>query len=219
MSESAHQRRRRAFAFAAVVTLLGLSALAFFAWSSLGQTATAGISSAAAPANSTPTTGALAGSTPAGSAPATTGVSPLPVGPAALKPSSPPQVAAWNAGPGGATLATITSNLGTVLMAHDAGQFVTMKRDCVSLAADVKAAGAQSAIPDPAMQNLYTKALAAIAAGASDCQQAVSSRQEGDEDLIPQTNSSLLVTAMSQFNTGTRDLYIATAGLKDLRKP
>jgi hypothetical protein len=143
----------------------------------------------------------------------------LPVGPVALKPGSPSQVATWNAGPGGATLAAITSHLGTVLMAHDARQYVQMKRECVSLAADVKTASAQSAIPDPAMQNLYTKALAAISAGAADCQGAVSSHQEGDEDLIPQTNSSLLATAMSELNTGTRDLYIATAGIKDLRKP
>jgi hypothetical protein len=104
-------------------------------------------------------------------------------------------------------------------MAHDARQFVRMRRECVSLAADAKAASAQSSIPDAAMESLYTKALAAIATGAADCQGAVYSHLEGDEDLVTQTNSSLLVTAMSQLSTGVRDLYIATAGIKDLRKP
>lgn len=222
MSESAHQRRRRASLFA-VVALLGLSAVAFAAWSSFGQTATAGTGSVAsassAPSASTPAASTPTTSTPAGSAPATAGVSPLPVGPIALKPGSPSQVAAWNAGPGGVTLAAISSHLGTVLMAHDARQYVLMKRECVGLAAEVKAASGQAAIPDSAMQSLYDKALTSLAAGAATCQAAVSSHQEGDEDLITKTDSSLLATAMSQLNTGTRDLYIATAKIKTLKKP
>lgn len=144
---------------------------------------------------------------------------PQPVGPVALKPGSPPQVAAWNAGPGGAALAAISAHLGTVLMAHDERQFVQMKRECASLAAAVTAASAQPAIPDPAMENLYTKALASLAAGAANCQAAVSSHQEGDEDLITTTDPSLLVTAMSQLTTGTRDLYVATAAVKALKRP
>lgn len=102
-------------------------------------------------------------------------------------------------------------------MAHDERQFVQMKRECASLAAAVTAASAQPAIPDPAMENLYTKALASLAAGAANCQAAVSSHQEGDEDLITTTDPSLLVTAMSQLTTGTRDLYIATAAVRTLK--
>jgi len=101
-------------------------------------------------------------------------------------------------------------------MAHDASRFVQMRQECVTLDADVTAARAAPAIPDPAMQNLYTTALAALAAGAANCQAAVSSHPEGDEDLITETNSSLLTTAMSQLIAGTRDLYIATATVKTL---
>jgi len=104
-------------------------------------------------------------------------------------------------------------------MTHDARQFVQMKRECVSLAAEVKTAGAAPAIPDPAMQNMYNKALASLAAGTANCQAAVSSHQEGDEDLITSTNSSLMATAMSQLNVGTRDLYIATWKIRALKKP
>lgn len=208
-------RRRRASAVT-VVAVLGIPALAFAAWSGFGQTATAGTRSAAS-ATSASASGAPATGAPASSAPATA-VSPLAVGPVALKPASPSQVAAWKAGPGGATLAAVTAQVGTVLMTHDGRQFVQMKRECISLAADVTAAGAQPAIPDPAMQNLYSKALASLAAGAANCQAAVSSHQEGDEDLVTKTNSSLLATAMSQLTVGTRDLYVATYSIKGLKR-
>lgn len=224
MPESAHQtrqtqrRRRRVSAFA-VVALLGLSALAFSAWSlsasktadgsalSLDQTATAGTGSSAPAGNAPATT------------PATTRVVPEPVGPVALKPGSTSQVAAWNAGPGGTTLAAITARLGTVLMAHDARRYVQMRQECAGLAAEVRSAGAESAIPDSAMEKLYSKALASLAAGAANCQAAVSSRQQGDEDLITKANPALLATAMSELTAGTRDLYIATAGIKALKTP
>src|SRR5579872_2164238 len=170
------RRRRRAPAIA-VAAIVGLSALVFSA-RSLSASETA-FGSTDAPAASLDQT-------------ATAGVSPQPVGPVALKPGSPPQVAAWNAGPGGATLAAISAHLGTVLMAHDERQFVQMKRECASLASAATAASAQPAIPDSAMENLYTTALASLAAGAANCQAAVSSHQEGDEDLITTTNSSLL---------------------------
>lgn len=94
-----------------------------------------------------------------------------------------------------------------------------MKRECVSLAAEVKTAGAAPAIPDPAMQTMYNKALASLAAGAATCQAAVSSHQEGDEDLITSTNSSLMATAMAQLSVGTCDLYIATWKIRTLKKP
>ncbi len=104
-------------------------------------------------------------------------------------------------------------------MTHDARQYVQMKRECVTLAAEVKTADAAPAIPDPAMQNMYNKALASLAAGTADCQAAVSSHQEGDEDLVTSTNSSLMATAMSELNVGTRDLYIATWKIRALKKP
>jgi len=216
------RRRRRAPAFA-VVALLGLSALAFSAWSlsasKTAYSATDGsVSNLGQPTTASQDPSASASSTSA-AAPTTAAVTPEPVGPVALKPSSPPQVAAWNAGPGGTALAAIAAQVGTVLMTHDARQFVQMKRECVSLAAEVKTAGAAPAIPDPAMQNMYNKALASLAAGTANCQAAVSSHQEGDEDLITSTNSSLMATAMSQLNVGTRDLYIATWKIRALKKP
>ena len=135
-----------------------------------------------------------------------------------MAPSSPAQVAAWKAGPGGAALTSLTAQVGNVLMAHATGQFVQMKRLCVSLASDVKAASARSAIPDSGMQNLYSKALASLSAGAANCVSAVSSHQEGEEYLITQTNSSLMTKAMSQLNAGVRNLYIGTWGIKTLKK-
>jgi hypothetical protein len=224
-----HHHRRRSSVFA-IVAVLGLFAAMYSIWSAsasktaysstggsslgLDQRATASPNSPA-PASSPAPVSSLA---PASSASTTTGPSQQPVGPVALIPSSPAQVATWKAGPGGAALTSLTSQVGNVLMAHAVGQFVQMRRLCVSLASDVKASSTQSAIPDPAMQNLYNKALTSLSAGAAKCESAVSSHQEGEEYLITQTSSSLMTSAMSQLNTGVRELYIATWGIKTLKK-
>ena len=210
----------------AVVTLVGISVVVYAVWpaspakntsnptgiagSSPGQTAPAG-------------TGSSAGTVPAGTAPAgaadsQAGAPTLPTGPVALKPRNPAHVATWNAGQGGATLAAISTNLGTALMAHGAHQFAQMRRACVSLASDVASASTQPPIPDSAMQVLYEKALTSLAVGAAKCEAGISSHLEGDEDLVVQTNPALLDTAMSQLDIGAHDLYSATYRIKTLGK-
>jgi hypothetical protein len=142
----------------------------------------------------------------------------LPVGPVALKPRSPGQVAAWNAGQGGTTLAAISTNLGTTLMAHGAREFAQMRRACVSLASNVASASVQPPIPDSAMQVLYKQALTALAVGAAKCEAGISSHLEGDEDLVIDTNTALLDTAISQLDTGARELYSATYRIRLLKQ-
>jgi hypothetical protein len=136
-----------------------------------------------------------------------------------LKPRNPAQVAAWNSGQGGAALAAVSAEVGTVLMTRGAGQFIEMRQACVSLASDVKTVSMQPPIPDTTMQYLYKKALASLAAGAANCEASVSSRLEGDEDNVIHTDPALLNTAISQIDIGFHNLYSATAEIKTLKKP
>jgi hypothetical protein len=104
-------------------------------------------------------------------------------------------------------------------MAHGAGQFIQMKRACVSLASDVKTASMQPPIPDGAMQYLYNKALTSLAAGAENCEASISSRQEGDEYNVVHTDQARLNMAVSELDIGMHNLYSATAEIKALNKP
>ena len=131
---------------------------------------------------------------------------------------NPANVAAWKTGQGGATLSAITDDLGAVLMAHGAGQFIQMQRACVSLASDTDKASTQPPIPDTAMQALYKKALTSLAVGAAKCEAAISSQPEGEENFVIHTNPALLDMSLSQLNIGVRELYSATEGIRTLRK-
>ena len=131
----------------------------------------------------------------------------------ATRPSA--RVAAWNAGQGGATLAAIRSNLGTALMADSVEQFAQVRRECRSLALDVKAAGTQPPIPDVATQYLYKKAQASLAAGAARCQTGIKGKSGGSIHI----NKKLLNAAMSELSVGSQELSSATAEIEAPSRP
>jgi hypothetical protein len=103
-------------------------------------------------------------------------------------------------------------------MAHGPGRFVRMKQACISLAADVATASVRPPIPDTALEIRYRQALTSFAAGAADCQAAISSRLEGDEDNVTTTKPALLARAISELDAGVRDLYQATGKITTPKK-
>ncbi len=130
---------------------------------------------------------------------------------AALNPSHPAKVAAWDGGHGGRALAVVSAELGDVLMTHDVRQFLEMKQACSKLAAAVTNARAKAPIPDAAMERLYKRALGELATAAADCHAAISYRQNGVEDVVVHENSTLLDRAMAAAVAGAKDLYRGTA--------
>lgn len=134
--------------------------------------------------------------------------------PKPLKPPSPVRVRAWNKGPAGAALSQVTSHASTVLMAHGVGQYPQMLQACRALSASVQAAEALPPIPDAAMQQLYTKSLAAFSSGTAKCLVGISQRPEGDEDTVTQVNQVVIHQALNLFSVGMSDLYVATEVLR-----
>jgi hypothetical protein len=200
----------------ALVALVGMSAVVYFAWpTSSARTAGDSTGVASLPAGQTAQAGTSAR---AGAADSQAGAPKPPVPPVALNPRNPTQVAAWNAGQGGAALAAISAHLSTALMAHGIGQFIEMRRACVSLVSDVKTASVQPPIPDATMQHLYKTALDSLAAGAANCKAAITSRPNGAEGSVIHTDPALLNMALSELNIGVRDLYNATAEIKALKQ-
>jgi len=93
-----------------------------------------------------------------------------------------------------------------------------MKVACVSLDASIQAARAAPPIPDVAMQNLYGQALAELSGAAADCQQAISEKPQGDENIVIHENKTLLNRSRSEFAAGSKKLYEATAAIGALRR-
>lgn len=115
-------------------------------------------------------------------------------------------------------MAALSAHASTALMAHGPGRFVRMKQACISLAADVATASVRPPIPDTALEIRYRQALTSFAAGAADCQAAISSRLEGDEDNVTTTKPALLARAISELDAGVRDLYQATGKITTPKK-
>lgn len=198
-----------------MIALVGVSVVLYSAWPA-SSTKTAGNSSGVAASSPSQRTPASADS-PAGAAGSQAKVPNSPAAPMILRPSHPAHVATWKAGQGGATLAAISTHLGTALMAHGAGRFMQMRQACVSLASDVESASTQPPIPDSAMQSLYSKALASLAAGATKCKSGISSTETG-EDIVIHTNPALVEMAISELDAGVNKLYSATEKIKTIRK-
>jgi hypothetical protein len=197
----------------AVVALLGLSTLAYFTVIGTPGPATSGSPAAvSAPASHVPTAtpgspgnGGQAGNgAQAGTEPMTT--------------KNRAGAAAWNAGHGGAALAAVSGQLGTTLMTHAARQFLLMRQACATLAADVRSAQQSPPIPDTAMETAYKRALAGLGKAAAECRAAISSHQEGVEDVEVHENTALLDEATSGLSTGAKDLYLATETIKTMKR-
>ena len=128
------------------------------------------------------------------------------------------EVFSWKTGPGGKALARVTTQAGTVLMAHGANQYPEMKMACIALTSAVKAAEAAPSIPDAAMQKTYGLSLTAFKTAAVECQAGITQHQEGLEDTVTDVDSPELNTAVANLGTGMTDLYVATDTLRTLTK-
>ena len=120
----------------------------------------------------------------------------------------------WDAGPGGADLARISTDYGDVTQAGAIMQYTTMRYACGHLAAGVAAARAGPPIPDLAMRQLYAAALADLVKGANDCRAAISVSPDGDESTRTVQRTRLLRRSMLELVAGSKDLFRATAEIE-----
>ncbi len=80
----------------------------------------------------------------------------------------------------------------------------------------VAVAKASAAIPSAALQLRYGRALARFARAAADCEAGISAHPYGDEAIETHQNQHVLHRAMSEFATGAKELFRATARLREL---
>jgi len=178
-----------------------------------GTTASAGATglNPASPATSVPAQGGTTTAKPKSAA-----ALGLAAGALNLPEKSKAQAAKWYAGRGGAALAVVSEQVGSVTQAGSLRQYATMKTSCSTLAADVRTAQSAPPIPHAAMQALYAKALTNLAAGAADCTKAISKRPEGDEQVRTNQDPALLRQSTAELQAGAKNLFRATAEIKAL---
>jgi hypothetical protein len=123
-------------------------------------------------------------------------------------------VLTWHAGRGGADLATVSSQVGTVLQSGGIRQYAMMKNACGQLLGGVSGAQGAPPIPVAAMQKLYARALAELAKGAADCRTAISTTPDGDETVKTVVNATLLHQSTSELAAGADDIFRATAQIE-----
>jgi hypothetical protein len=124
---------------------------------------------------------------------------------------------AWRAGRGGALLAAVSREYGSVTQAAGMRQYASMRFNCAELASGVSAAKAGPPIPAPAMQKLYSRALSELAKAAANCKAAISQRPDGDESLQTHEDPGLFRLANTELSTGAGNLYRATAEIQAAR--
>jgi hypothetical protein len=212
----------RTAAFAAAAGLVGVAAIIYLVVGTSSGGHSTGNGSAAS-ANGATGTGTAGNSTATGQQGSGTGTSTSgsagssssgSTAPKPLRPHDPAKVNSWNAGSGGAALARVTTQAGTVLMAHGARQYPEMRAACIALASAVKVAAGAPAIPDKAMQGMYERSLNAFETGAARCQAGITQHPEGVEDTVTDVNSAALKSAVTSIGTGMTQLYIATDMLR-----
>jgi hypothetical protein len=160
--------------------------------------------------------GATASPHPASAKPAPQFQMPAPVVPVALPSTGAiplptghqPRVAAWNSGPGGSALKTLSSQAGAAATGRN--QYGRLRSACWRLAVGVAAALAAPAIPDAAMQKLYQKALSALASAARRCR-AATSEQPGSHDVVTTEGANALTAVESAIASAYRELSEAAA--------
>jgi predicted lipid-binding transport protein (Tim44 family) len=185
----------------AALALVVVAVLVYFIWPS----------SSVGPAGSTASSVTTSGAAQAGVGSSAVAATATATGtPTAAADGHATPVAAWSAGKGGATLAAIRSHLGTALMANSVGQLSQMRQECKALAIDLKLASGQAPIPDVTVQSLYVKARASLTAGAAKCKAGI----KGTSRATLHANKTLLSKAVSELNTGGRELSSATGKIK-----
>jgi hypothetical protein len=195
---------------------VGFIAIALLGTSALGYAVSAG-SAAGQSAAATPSPSALPGPMPG--APSLHVIPAAAAAPNMLYPSNATQVKSWDAGNNGTALARITGYSGNVLMAYGSRDYAQMLQACAALAGAVKAAQVLPAIPDTAMQKMYVASLLAFAAGAVACETGITQTENGVEGDVTHVNQAEISSALSQFNVGAKDLYLATEVLRAVPKP
>ncbi|MBO0769682.1 MAG: hypothetical protein J2O48_13445, partial [Solirubrobacterales bacterium] len=128
------------------------------------------------------------------------------------------QMVQWNDGPGGADLAAVTQQLGTVMQDIAAQLYPKATLACVGLGSSVEKARNAPPIPDTAMQRAYTSALADLADAVTDCRYALDTQLLDKEDEQVSVDKHLLSQAMTKFATGSGLLYTATADIRLLHR-
>ena len=66
------------------------------------------------------------------------------------------------------------------------------------------------------MQQAYAKALTGLSSAAVNCQNAISSHPSGDETVDTAVNQSVMNQAQAGLDTGSKELYTATAQIRAL---
>lgn len=120
----------------------------------------------------------------------------------------------WYAGPGGKALTGITNDYGGIMAAESAHQYNALKASCVQLAAEVQSARAAPAIPDAAMQRLYSSGLAELVKGTINCRAAISTSVSGDESVETHQRPRVLQQAISDFSSAGTDIFRATGEIE-----
>ena len=67
-----------------------------------------------------------------------------------------------------------------------------------------------------ANEQMYVTSLNSFKQGASDCMAAITQHSEGVEDTVTNVNHTVLNQAVSEFDLGVRNLYIATEVMRKL---
>jgi hypothetical protein len=133
-------------------------------------------------------------------------------------PSLKGQMQRWEAGPGGAALATVEQQLGSAAQSVGIQLYSPARQACVSLVSDVSTALAGPPIPYDPMQRLYASALTGLAHAAAHCRAAISLRADGDESLATGLNHALLHRSQAELAAASKQLYQATARIQALSR-
>jgi hypothetical protein len=196
------------------VIAVGASLAAF---ASPGGSHTSAASSATASGTAQPS--AFAASAPAATRPETKGDGSNGVAKTALRwqPSEQSRIAAWKKGSGGTALSAVTAELGTTTQTAAVRLYPYTRQACMSLGSRVETALAKPPIPDAAMQRMYATSLAELNKAATDCHNAITVRQDGDEDQTIHVDSGQLNRALAELTSASKALYTATAQIRALR--
>ena len=224
----------RGFLLVAVAIVFGLmtAGLSLAVFSTPGSNRTGGLSSAGN--NASVVTGPSSATSRAPATAAPSGRAPAHPRPAPAKPKAAGRPAAeavltwpatlghqmthWAAGPGGATLGRLESELGVAMQTAGLKLFVQMRQACGTLAADTSAARSGPPIPDHVIEGSYIQALAGLSQAASHCQMAISVRPDGDETTQTRLNEPLLSQARAELAVASKQLYQATSRVSSLHR-
>lgn len=127
-----------------------------------------------------------------------------------------PHVRHWYAGPGGAALTAVQTEMSNAMQAAGVKLYVPMRASCAKLVSDIGAAESGAPIPVPALQHRYLRALTGLGHAAADCQAAISIQASGDETTDTHVNQALLNQARLEFAAMSAQLYQATGAIRSL---